>query len=329
MKVSTRRNDIDSRGRLSRLPVRRDIAAALYTGLIPRWRSVAEKVVESAIPIVGVQLDPKRDIALVTGGAGGLGQEIVRELRRRQIVTVILDVVPPPDLESLTGVHFYACDISLPGRIRVIHEKIIQDVGHVTILINNAAITSDLPLDRVDNEKIEQIIRVNLLGPYTLIREFLPSMIAIDRGYIVNIASVLGFVTPARLTAYGASKGGLIALHESLVDELEQYTWKDSSNPGYVPLLKSRGVIRSLLVCPGKITTKMFDNARSPSKIIAPDLDPQYLAKQIVKAMEYNRSGTLKLPYYTNMMCYFKSLNWPWFRLFRLTAGVDAIIAAK
>ncbi|AET38848.1 short-chain dehydrogenase/reductase Ecym_3361 [Eremothecium cymbalariae DBVPG len=333
MQSFDRREGIYLGSGLSHLVRSRGISKAvdrwIEMNFISSLQTLAEKMLRFGLPLVGFKLDPSRDIALVTGGAGGLGWELVRELQRKRIVTVVLDIVPPSGLRCLNDIYFYSCDISIPGRIREIHEQIITDVGHVTILINNAAITSDAPLEAMENEQIEKIMQVNLLGPYMLIREFLPSMLSIGRGYIVNIASVLGFVTPARLTAYGASKGGLIALHESLVDELDQFTWINMNNSAYLPSLSSRGSIRSLLVCPGKIDTKMFDNAQSPSKIIAPDLDPKCLAREIIKAIDHNRSGTLKLPYYTNLMTYFKSLDWPWFRLFRLCSGFDSIITER
>ncbi|AMD20064.1 HCL087Wp [Eremothecium sinecaudum] len=325
-------DDLLPRGNVSRLGVSSldDIQCNRWeSAFISSWKILAAKIIDLAIPIVGLRLDPSKDVALVTGGSGGLGRQLVSELHKKRIITVILDIVPPSGLEKCSNIHFYPCDISAPKIIADVHQKILREVGQVTILINNAAITSDHTLESVDNDRIEKIIHVNLLGAYSLIREFVPSMLEVERGYIVNIASVLGFVSPARLTAYGASKGGLIALHESLIAELEQHMLINIVNPAYPPLVRRRGTIRSLLVCPGKIDTKMFDNAQSPSKIIAPDLDPEYLAKEIVKAIENNRSGTLKLPYYTNMMSYFKALDWPWFTLFRVKSGVDTIISER
>ena len=103
-------------------------------------------------------------------------------------------------------------------------------------------------------------------------------MILKNRGYIITIASVLGYMSPARLSAYGASKSGLIALHESLTYELGS------------PSLNPHG-IKTLLVCPGQLKTGMFQGVKTPSTILAPELDPKFVASYVVKCNRTRTTG--------------------------------------
>ncbi len=112
------------------------------------------------------------------------------------------------------------------------------------------------------------------------------------------------------LAAYGASKSALIALHESLTYELGP------------PLFSSTG-IKTLLVCPGQLKTQMFKGVNTPSSILAPELDPQYVAQKVVRAVEYGRRGELKFPIYGNFLALFRSSPWPVTQFVRLISGMD------
>jgi len=112
------------------------------------------------------------------------------------------------------------------------------------------------------------------------------------------------------LAAYGASKSALIALHESLTYELG-------------PPMFSRTGIKTLLVCPGQLKTEMFKGVNTPSSILAPELDPQYVAEKIVKAVEYGRRGELKFPIYGHFLALFRSSPWPVTQFVRLISGMD------
>ncbi|RCK65316.1 hypothetical protein Cantr_01202 [Candida viswanathii] len=141
------------------------------------------------------------------------------------------------------------CDVSDRQQILQTQRMVHRDVGIVTVLINNAGIATGKT--------------INLLSSFYTIKAFLPDMILKNRGYIVTIASVLGYMSPARLSAYGASKSGLIALHESLTYEL--------GTPYFAP----HG-IKTLLVCPGQLKTGMFLSIKTPSTLLAPELDPNF-----------------------------------------------------
>ncbi|EMG47359.1 hypothetical protein G210_2322 [Candida maltosa Xu316] len=117
-------------------------------------------------------------------------------------------------------------------------------------------------------------------------------------------------MSPARLSAYGASKSGLIALHESLTYELGP------------PSLNPHG-IKTLLVCPGQLKTGMFQGVETPSTMFAPELDPKFVAAYVVNAIEQGRCGEIKLPLYGKFIPMFRAFPWPIVEITRKFSGID------
>lgn len=248
-------------------------------------------------------------IALVTGGSNGFGWELVQKLAFEGIKVVIADVGPPKvELKVDSSVVYYSCNVADYGQIKELRKTIKQNHGIVSLLFNNAGITRISPLEETSEGDIHRIIDVNYIGAYMMIQTFLPDMIESGQGYIINVASVLGIVSPARLTSYGASKGGIIAYHKSLSQRIKRV---------------GSGRIKTLLVCPGKLRTEMFAHVETPSKVLAPDVDPAQLANQIVNAIGHNSTRTLNSPYYVNLVPFIKSLNWPYLRILKNLSGMD------
>lgn len=265
--------------------------------------------------IVGNYFEPRIDIALVTGGTSGLGCEIVKQLREQKAKVVVLDIHIPEDENKVEGVHYYECDVSNRVKVWEVHERIKKEIGIVSMLINNAGIAIGKELLDLSYDEIETTINVNLMSSFHTIKTFLPDMIDMKRGYIVTIASVLGYMSPARLSAYGASKSGLIALHESLTYELGP------------PSLHPKGV-KTLLICPGQLRTSMFRGIVSPSRLLAPELDPKYVAKHLIKAIELGKRGEIKLPFYGNFLPIFRAFPWPIVEVVRKVSGIDKSMKA-
>ena len=255
---------------------------------------------------LGHRYDPKVDVVLVTGGSHGLGWELACQVIKLQGVVVVMDVQPPPERE---GLYFYQCDVSDKNQVLECQKKIFKDVGIVTVLVNNAGITSGKNVLDLTFEEIEHIIAVNLTACFYTVKAFLPDMIAEHRGYIVTVASVLGYMSPAQLSAYGASKAGLIALHESLTYELGP------------PSTSPRG-IKTLLICPGQIRTGMFLGVHTPSWI-APQLEPTDVAAGIVTAILMGHRGEVRWPLYTNLLPFYRGLPGQVSEVVRCMTGVD------
>ncbi|QLG72458.1 hypothetical protein HG535_0D01660 [Zygotorulaspora mrakii] len=253
-------------------------------------------------------------IVLVTGGSGGLGLELVKRLLVCKNKVIIVDIHPPTtDFGTADRVVFYRCDITDYDQVEELYNRIKYEHGTVSILLNNAGLTSISLLKSSSNDDMRRVIDVNFIGAYNMIQIFLPEMIKNNRGYVVNIASILGVITPARLSSYGASKAGLIALHISITRYLRSNYGKNN--------------IKTLLVCPGKLKTTMFQNVETPSKFLAPDVEPSKLAKRILTSIECNATNTLSYPYYTNIVPFFKELNWPHIKAFKKFSGMNKVTA--
>lgn len=261
---------------------------------------------------VGMIFDPERDVVLITGGTSGLGKELVISFQRSGARVVIFDINIPDENEEnyITDVYYYRCDVSNSQQVKEMAEKVLHQVGIVTILINNAGITTGETVLDLSFEQIEKTISVNLLSSFYTIKSFLPDMLRIKRGYIITIASTLGYMSPARLSAYGASKSGLIALHESLTYELGMLTFNTTG-------------VKTLLICPGQLKTSLFSGVRTPSTLLAPELDPKDIAKQVLKSVTYGYRGEIKIPFYGNFIPIFRSIPWPIAATLRYISGVD------
>lgn len=161
--------------------------------------------------------DWNEEVVLITGGSGGIGAAIAQQLIARNARTqiVILDLVPlswvpPPS----SRIQYYQCDLSDSSVIREMSEQVRSQCGHPTVLVNNAGIARRGTIMDGTYGDMEETIRVNLLAPMLLIKEFLPEMVRRDHGHIVNVSSMSSIVPLARLADYSATKAGLTAMHE-------------------------------------------------------------------------------------------------------------------
>lgn len=258
--------------------------------------------------LVGHAYDARRDIVLVTGGCAGLGHHLAREFALRGSKVVVLDIAEPT--EPLKNVTYYRCDIGSMDSIQQCHEHIRRDVGIVTVLINNAGVTGGHTVLDLSVADIDKTIRVNLLLNFYTIKVFLPDMLAERRGYVVTIGLVLAYVSPARLSAYGASKAGLVALHESLTYELGP------------PLVNPCG-IKTLLVCPGQMRTELFRGVRLAWSTVAPELEPLAVAENVVRCLELGQRGEIQMPLYGRFLPVYRAIPWPVAAMARHLLGID------
>ncbi|VEU21878.1 DEKNAAC102854 [Brettanomyces naardenensis] len=262
--------------------------------------------------VVGVLFDPLRDIVLITGGGSGLGKELASKFRSKKATVVVFDIKPPEEgtPDFVQGVTYVNCDVSDREAVLEKAEWVKQNVGVVTMLINNAGITMGKSLLELSFDEIETSLQVNLLSSFYTIKAFLPEMLNVKRGYIITVASTLGYLSPARLSAYGAAKSGLIALHESLTYELGP------------PAFNTTGV-KTLLLCPGQLRTGLFQGVRTPSTLLAPELDPKDVANTLYKSVRLGKRGEMKMPLYGNLIPLVRSVPWPLAELARYLSGMD------
>jgi NAD(P)-dependent dehydrogenase (short-subunit alcohol dehydrogenase family) len=178
-------------------------------------------------------------VALVTGGARGIGFEVVR-LLAHQGMTVILGARDPEKAsaaaEELAGdgldVRAGIIDVADTGSVREFADRVEGEFGRLDVLVNNAAAFADWSetASGADLEKSRAVLDTNLFGTWRVCQAFLPLIRQSERGRIVNVASgggshgdqQFGLATPGGTAAsYGISKAAVLALTSKLAAELE------------------------------------------------------------------------------------------------------------
>lgn len=167
--------------------------------------------------------DFKNQVAVVTGGANGIGFSVAERLSKSGASVKIwdLDIDAAQTAAETINAEAVECDITDWISVQNATETSINDSEKIDILINSAGIAG--PNDTVvdyDNKAWDRIISVNLTGTYYVNKAVVPHMKANGYGRIVNIASVAGKDGNPNASAYSASKAGVIALTKSLGKEL-------------------------------------------------------------------------------------------------------------
>jgi NAD(P)-dependent dehydrogenase (short-subunit alcohol dehydrogenase family) len=165
--------------------------------------------------------------AIVTGGGRGIGAAIASELARLGASVTVMG----RDARALDQCAAYltseyrvralpvVCDVSDEASIDGAFARSRESLGEPYVLVNNAGQASGAALPEMDRDMWDRMMAVNLTGPYLCARAVLPAMIATGTGRIVNIASTAGLRGYARLSAYCASKHGVIGLTRALAQE--------------------------------------------------------------------------------------------------------------
>lgn len=159
----------------------------------------------------------KSEIIVVTGGSSGIGASLIHRLHRDrpQATIVVVDYTPPTwTIPPDSQIHFYQCDLSDASLIKALCHKLRKEIGHPTMLINNAGLCRGSTVAAGTYSDVQLTINTNLVAPFLLCKEFLPEMIRCDHGHIVNIASMSALLPPGKVADYAATKAGLIALHD-------------------------------------------------------------------------------------------------------------------
>ncbi|KAH3675165.1 hypothetical protein WICMUC_002821 [Wickerhamomyces mucosus] len=229
----------------------------------------------------------KNDIVLITGGSKGLGKNLIDLFLKKQIKVINIDKEPLDNEDS--KIYHYQCDLNDQNQLKSIIDIIKEKHGYPSIIINNAAIRHSNNLLELSSTEISSLLTINLISPISIYKSFI--QFNSKRQYIITIASVLGFISPANLSIYSSTKAALISLHDSLTHELS-----------------SNGQIRTLLVVSGQLNTSLFKDINPPKQFIAPVIDSKKLADLIVEKIENGERGILYLPLFTLIVPLLKSL---------------------
>ena len=244
-------------------------------------------------------------IALITGGASGIGKLMGLLLLEKKLDCLVIWDINPLSLEA-TAVEFkehgykvypYIVDIMNTADVIKYAQIVKQEVGTIDILINNAGIIVGKLFADYTHLDIEKTMGINSNASMHITAEFLPAMIAQRDGHIINIASAAGMVSNPKLSVYAASKWAVIGWSDSL--QLEMAAAKTN--------------VKITTVTPYYINTGMFDGVQS--KLI-PIVEPSVAAKKIINGIENNKRF-VRLPWIVYLVPLFKGiLPASWFDVF-------------
>lgn len=216
-------------------------------------------------------------VAVVTGAAMGMGKELSKRLLQQGCKVAMVDIKPKAleralvELSSLGECMAFECDISRREDVYRLADEVAEKLGTVSVLVNNAGIVKAAELLKLEDEVIEKIIIVNLTAQFWTCKAFLPGMLKQNEGHIVNFSSAGGLLAIPSLTAYCASKFGVIGFTDALRQEIR----RKKSNIGFT------------YVCPNTTNTGMFKGSKTVAgtKLLSPSL----VADRVLKAIIRNR----------------------------------------
>jgi NAD(P)-dependent dehydrogenase (short-subunit alcohol dehydrogenase family) len=175
-------------------------------------------------------------VAVVTGGASGIGAATARLLAREGARVAILDRDTDGTVALATEIGGLAvvADVRTGDEVDRAFRTVEAELGAVSVLVNSAGVGDLRPLDTVDEKLWHRLIDVNLTGTFLPIRAVVPSMRTAGRGAIVNVASLSGLMPTRNEAAYSAAKAGVIALTRSAALENGPEVRVNCVAPGYV-----------------------------------------------------------------------------------------------
>lgn len=191
-------------------------------------------------------------VAVVTGGASGIGLGMVRSFAKRGMKLVVADL----DEAALTSVMAELasqgvpaisrlCDVSKLVEVEALAEAAMSEFGQVNVLCNNAGVGIPTPATRFKLDDWEWIINVDLWGPIYGVKTFLPLIEQAGEGHINSTSSMAGLIATSTLSAYSVAKHGVVALMAALERELR---YKKSH-------------ITASVLCPGPISTNISQHS--------------------------------------------------------------------
>ena len=192
--------------------------------------------------------------ALVTGASSGIGAEFARLLAARGMHLVLVarrtdrlnELAAELHAKHRARCEVISSDLSDPREPAALSDQVAQRGITVELLVNNAGFAVVGEVDKTDTERIDQMLRLNVMTITDLTYRFLPGMLARGHGAILNVSSVAAFQPVAYMAAYAASKSYILNFTEAL--------WAE---------IRDRGV-SLMAVCPGTTRTELFEVAGVP-----------------------------------------------------------------
>ncbi len=181
----------------------------------------------------------QKHVAIVTGGAQGIGKAIVRKFLMQQTAVLIADIDPEAGEEiiaeyrSLGQLIFVETDVSEADSVKFMIQTALNQFSRLDVLVNNAGISHSLPLNDMPLVEWQRVLDINLTGPF-LCAKYAAPYLKESRGTIINIVSTRALMSEPDTEAYSASKGGLLALTHALALSLGPDVRVNAISPGWI-----------------------------------------------------------------------------------------------
>jgi len=189
---------------------------------------------------LSINLDDK--VAIVTGSAMGIGRGMAEGLASVGATVVIADIDEGKASETARNItedggkaKAFKLDVTNSQQFKEVVDSVMEEFGRIDILVNNAGINRRNLCINMPEEDWKAIIDINLTGVWIGSKTVAPIMMAQKRGKIINTCSIMGFVSLPELSAYSASKGGIVQLTKTLALELVDYNIQvNAVAPAYI-----------------------------------------------------------------------------------------------
>ena len=219
-------------------------------------------------------------IALVTGASSGIGRDIARELAKRgyNIIAVARNEEALKELKNnLEKEYDITVDVRTMDLIdrdgcRKLHEDVKNKYGTIDILVNDAGFGTCGKFTDTDLDKELGMIDTNIVATHILTKLFLKDMVEVNKGYILNVASIAGFMPGPLMATYYSTKSYVVRLTQSIRQEL----------------FMQKSKVKISCLCPGPVKTNF--NKVADVKFNLKEADSKQVAKYAVKLMFRNRT---------------------------------------
>jgi NAD(P)-dependent dehydrogenase (short-subunit alcohol dehydrogenase family) len=237
-------------------------------------------------------------VAVITGGASGIGLATARALAQEKMRIVLADIEQEPLDAAVKEIHGLGVealgvrtDVGDLKQVQALADKTWEQFGGAHVVFNNAGVAVFGPIQEMKHEDWEWVIRVDLWGVIHGVEAFLPRMIAQKQGgHIVNTASFAGLAPNQGLGAYCVAKYGVVALSECLVRDVKEHGIGVSV---LCPMILATNITRSERNRPaelGGVKAQRKQTATEQQNMRGRVLTPELAAEKVVKAI---KSGEL------------------------------------
>lgn len=170
----------------------------------------------------------KGKIAVITGGANGIGQAIAQRFAAEGADIVIADLSPAPQTEAAVKEHgrrvlTVKCDVSKPDDVEAFGQNVISNFGRCDILVNNAGIYPLIPFDDLTFEQWKKTFEINVDSGFLMAKAFVPGMKKAGWGRIINMTSTTYWLKIEAYTHYISTKAANIGFTRALASELGKH----------------------------------------------------------------------------------------------------------